>query len=82
MAPMLLQRIETHMVESRLGSLEAVTVRSTQSAITFFIKPNICLAALHCDTGSLPLETRTQLGELAENLSRNLAQSETTHVDH
>jgi hypothetical protein len=82
MAPTLLQRIETHMVESRLGSLEAVTVRSAQSAITFFIKPNICLAALHRDAASLPSETRTGLGELAEKLSLTFVQPEAPHVDH
>jgi predicted regulator of Ras-like GTPase activity (Roadblock/LC7/MglB family) len=82
MAPTLLQRIETHMIESRLGSLEAVTVRSAQSAITFFIKPNICLAALHRDAASLPSETRTGLGELAEKLSQTFVQPEAPHVDH
>jgi predicted regulator of Ras-like GTPase activity (Roadblock/LC7/MglB family) len=82
MAPMLLQRIETHMVESRLGSLEAVTVRSAQSAITFFIKPNVCLAALHRGAGSFASETRSELGALAERLSRALTQPEKPHVDN
>jgi predicted regulator of Ras-like GTPase activity (Roadblock/LC7/MglB family) len=80
-ASTLLQRIDTHIRETRLGALTAVTLHSAASAITFFTNKNICLAALHGD-GSLPQETRRQLGQLTEKLSRTFAQPEATHVDH
>jgi predicted regulator of Ras-like GTPase activity (Roadblock/LC7/MglB family) len=82
MAPMLLQRIDQHMVESQLGPLASMTLHSATSAITFFMKENICLAALHDDATGLTSDARTQLGELAEELSHAYAQSEASHVDH
>jgi len=82
MAPALLQRINAHMLESRLGPLDTMTLRSAHSAITFFMKGNICLAALHSDAPALAPETQAQVSELAEKLSRTFAQPETSHVDH
>jgi predicted regulator of Ras-like GTPase activity (Roadblock/LC7/MglB family) len=82
MAPALLQRIDAHMLESRLGSLDALTLRSTHSAITFFMTENVCLAALHSDAAALAFETQMQVSELAEKLSHTFAQPGTQHVDH
>jgi predicted regulator of Ras-like GTPase activity (Roadblock/LC7/MglB family) len=82
MAPALLQRINAHMLESRLGPLDTMTLRSAHSAITFFMKGNICLAALHSHAAALAPETQAQVSELAEKLSRTFAQPETSHVDH
>jgi predicted regulator of Ras-like GTPase activity (Roadblock/LC7/MglB family) len=82
MAPALLQRIDAHMLESSLGPLEAMTLRSAHSAITFFMKGNICLAALHSDAAALAPETQARVNELAEKLSRTFAQPGTPHVDH
>jgi len=82
MAPALLQRIDAHMLESRLGPLDTMTLRSAHSAITFFMKGNICLALLHSDVAALAPETQAQVSELAEKLSRTFAQPETPHVDH
>lgn len=82
MAPALLQRIDAHMLESRLGSLDALTLRSTHSAITFFMKENVCLAALHRDATALAFETQMQVSELAEKLSHTFAQPGTLHVNH
>jgi hypothetical protein len=65
-----------------LGPLDTVTLRSTHSAITFFMKGNICLAALHSHAAALAPETQAKVSELAENLSRTFAQPETSHVDH
>jgi predicted regulator of Ras-like GTPase activity (Roadblock/LC7/MglB family) len=81
-APALLQRIEAHMLESRLGPLDAMMLRSTHSAITFFMKENVCLAALHSDAAALASETQTQVSELVEKLSHKFAQPGTPHVDH
>jgi predicted regulator of Ras-like GTPase activity (Roadblock/LC7/MglB family) len=82
MAPALLQRVDAHMLESRLGPLDTMTLRSAHSAITFFMKGNICLAALHSNAAALAPETQAQVSELAEKLSRTFAQPETSHVDH
>jgi predicted regulator of Ras-like GTPase activity (Roadblock/LC7/MglB family) len=82
MAPMVLQRIDQHMVESQLGPLASMTLHSATSAITFFMKENICLAALHDDAAGLSSDARAQLGALAEELSHAYAQEEASNVDH
>ena len=81
MAPGLSERVAQHVRETKLGSLVAVTLYTSGSAVSFFAQGNICLTALHAE-GSLPPETRTQIAELVEKLSRKYAQTETPHVDH
>ena len=81
MAPALLERIVQHVRETKLGSLTAVTLYTSSSAISFFAQGSICLTALHAE-GSLPQQTRTQIAELVEKLSRTYAQTEKPHVDH
>jgi len=81
MAPAILKRISQHVRETKLGSLVAVTLYTSGSAMSFFVQGNICLTALHAE-GSLPPQTRTQIAELVEKLSRTYAQPETLHVDH
>ena len=81
MAPALMKRIAQHVRETKIGSLVAVTLYASRSAVSFFAQGNICLAAVHAD-GSLLAQTRTQIAELVEKLSRVYAQSETPHVDH
>ena len=82
MAPMMLQRIDQHMVESQLGPLTSMTLHSNASAITFFMKENICLAALHDSSAGLTSDARAQLSQLAEDLSHTYAHAEASHVDH
>src|SRR5438067_756391 len=81
MAPALVKRIAQHVRETKIGSLVAVTLYASRSAVSFFAQGNICLAAVHAE-GSLLAQTRTQIAELVEKLSRVYAQSETPHVDH
>jgi predicted regulator of Ras-like GTPase activity (Roadblock/LC7/MglB family) len=81
MAPALLERIDQHVRETTLGSLTAVTLYTSGSALSFFAHGNICLTALHAE-GSLLPKTRTQIAELVEKLSRTYAQTEKPHVDH
>jgi predicted regulator of Ras-like GTPase activity (Roadblock/LC7/MglB family) len=81
MAPALLERIDQHVHETKLGSLTAVTLYTSGSALSFFAHGNICLTALHAE-GSLLPKTRTQIAELVEKLSRTYAQTEKPHVDH
>src|SRR5205823_6856393 len=81
MAPAILERIVQHVRETKLGSLVAVTIYTSGSALSFFAQRNICMTALHAE-GSLPPQTRTQIAELVEKLSRTYAQPEAPHVDH
>jgi predicted regulator of Ras-like GTPase activity (Roadblock/LC7/MglB family) len=81
MAPALLERIDQHVRETTLGSLTAVTLYTSGSALSFFAHGNICLTALHAE-GSLLPKTRTQIAELVEKLSRTYAHTEKPHVDH
>jgi len=81
MAPALVKRIAQHVRETKIGSLVAVTLYASGSAVSFFAQGNICLTAVHAE-GSLLVQTRTQIAELVEKLSRVYAQSETPHVDH
>jgi predicted regulator of Ras-like GTPase activity (Roadblock/LC7/MglB family) len=69
MAPSLMQRIENHLVDTKLGPLRGMTLSSTKGAITFFMHENLCLAALHADV-DLPGETREKLSRIVHELSR------------
>ena len=80
-APSILERVASHVRETKLGSLVAVTLYTSGSAVSFFARGNICLSALHAET-SLPSQSRIQIAELVEKLSRTYAQPETPNVDH
>jgi predicted regulator of Ras-like GTPase activity (Roadblock/LC7/MglB family) len=81
MAPSLLQRIERHMLDTKLGSLTAVTLHCTKSPVTFFMQGNICLTVLQAG-GRLAPETQDELVNMTKELSRTYSQPETAHVDH
>jgi predicted regulator of Ras-like GTPase activity (Roadblock/LC7/MglB family) len=80
-APTLLQRIERHMFDTKLGPLNSMTLHGATSAVTFFMQGNICLSALHT-TEELAAETRRQLAQMVDELSRTYSQPEIPHVDH
>ena len=69
MAPALMQRIENHLVDTKLGALRGMTLSCVKGPITFFMHENLCLAALHADI-DLPGETRDKLGRIVHELSR------------
>jgi predicted regulator of Ras-like GTPase activity (Roadblock/LC7/MglB family) len=69
MAPALLQRVANHMVETKLGSLRAMTLSCAKAAVTFFMHNNLCLAALHAEE-ELATEIRDRLGRAVQELSR------------
>ena len=81
-APAVLQKIDKHMVNARLGPLRAVTLHAGKSPVTFLMHGNICLAALHAGNDELPSESRNRLAAMVEELSRTYAQPEPSHVDH
>lgn len=69
MAPALMQRIENHLVDTKLGPLRGMTLSCTKGAITFYMHENLCLAALHADL-DLPLGAREKLSRIVHELSR------------
>jgi predicted regulator of Ras-like GTPase activity (Roadblock/LC7/MglB family) len=69
MAPSLMQRIENHMVETKLGALRGMTLSCVKGAVTFFMHENLCLAALHA-SGDLTAEVREKLSRIVHELSR------------
>lgn len=69
MAPALMQRVENHLVDTKLGLLRGMTLSCTKGAVTFYMHENLCLAALHADL-DLPGETREKLSRVVHELSR------------
>jgi predicted regulator of Ras-like GTPase activity (Roadblock/LC7/MglB family) len=69
MAPSLMQRVENHLVDTKLGLLRGMTLSCTKGAVTFYMHENLCLAALHADL-DLPSETRDRLSRIVHELSR------------
>jgi predicted regulator of Ras-like GTPase activity (Roadblock/LC7/MglB family) len=69
MAPSLMQRIENHLVDTKLGALRGMTLSCVKGSITFYMHENLCLAALHSEV-DLPGETREKLGRIVHELSR------------
>ena len=81
MAPSLLQRIERYVLDTKLGSVTAVTLHCAKSPVTFFMQGNICLTVLH-GNGNLAYETQNELAKMTKELSRTYSQPEMTNVDH
>ncbi len=48
MAPSLMQRIENHLVDTKLGALRGMTLSCVKGAITFYMHENLCLARAPC----------------------------------
>jgi predicted regulator of Ras-like GTPase activity (Roadblock/LC7/MglB family) len=69
MAPALMQRVENHLVDTKLGTLRGMTLSCTKGAITFYMHENLCLGALHSAV-DLPPETREKLARVVHELSR------------
>src|SRR6266446_803317 len=82
MAPSLLQKIDNHMRDAKLGLFTGMTLHCAQWPLTFFMRGNICLTALHAG-GELTSETHAELARITQELSRTYSQSEpSSHVDH
>ncbi|MEP6810707.1 MAG: hypothetical protein ABI992_10720 [Chthoniobacterales bacterium] len=69
MAPSFFQRVGTHMAETKLGSLGAMTLFCEEAAVTFFMQDNLCLAAVH-EKKELSAEVRERLARVLLELSR------------
>jgi predicted regulator of Ras-like GTPase activity (Roadblock/LC7/MglB family) len=69
MAPSLMQRLENHIVDTKLGALRGMTLTCLKGAVTFFMHENLCLGALHSG-GDLTTEVREKLSRVLHELSR------------
>lgn len=69
MAPSLLQRIDNHISETKLGALRGMTLACSKAAVTFFMHDNLCLAAMHAN-GEMSADVRERLGRVVHELSR------------
>src|SRR5438552_1925178 len=82
MVPSLLQKIDNHMRDTKLGLFTGMTLHCAQWPLTFLMHGNICLTALHAG-GELTSETRAELARITQELSRTYSQPEPSfHVDH
>jgi len=81
MAPSVLQKIEKHVHETKLGSFAGITLLCSKSTISFFMQGNVCLSVLHSDR-RLESRTQDQLAEMVKEISRIYTQPDTAHVDH
>ncbi|HST29814.1 MAG TPA: hypothetical protein VLK27_03125 [Chthoniobacterales bacterium] len=80
MAPSMLERISQHLRGTKLGQLVAMTLYTSDSAVSFFARANVCLTALHDKT--LAPEVRVKLADLVDKLSKTYGQLEKPNVDH
>ncbi len=69
MAPSLLQKVENHMGETKLGALRAMTLSCEQASVTFLMQNNLCLAALHSNE-ELAADVREGLTRAVHELSK------------
>jgi predicted regulator of Ras-like GTPase activity (Roadblock/LC7/MglB family) len=81
MLPSVLQKIDKHLLETKLGALSALTLHVGKAPLTFIQRGKICLAALHAES-ELPSASRDQLVSMVEQLSNTYSEEEPAHVDH
>jgi hypothetical protein len=81
MAPAVLQKIDKHVSETKLGALNALTLQTAKGPLTFLMRGNIFLAVLHAG-GELSAGTHEQLTTMVEQLSHTYSEPEAAHVDH
>jgi predicted regulator of Ras-like GTPase activity (Roadblock/LC7/MglB family) len=68
-APGLVQRIENHITDTKLGALRGMTLACSKGTMTFFVHENLCLAALHSN-GEIAPEVRERLSRVVHEMSR------------
>ena len=81
MLPSVLQKIDKHLLETKLGALSALTLHTGKAPLTFLQRGNICLVALHAES-ELPAASRDQLVCMTEQLSNTYSEQHSSHVDH
>jgi len=79
-APALIDKIDNHLEDTKLGGLIAMTLHCGESSLTFFKQDKLSLTAWHKNGQDLSAETREQLAQLLQKVSRRY--QEPSHVDH
>ena len=72
MAPSIVQRVENHLEETKLGELRAMTLSCTSASVTFFTQDTLCLAVLHLN-GDLSSAVRERLNRIVQELSKTFS---------
>ncbi len=68
MAPSFLERLESHLAETKLGGLQTMTLTCAEASVTFLIQGNLSLAVLHAD--ELSPDVRQRLTRIVHALSQ------------
>ena len=68
LAPSIMQRVEKHLIETKLGALRTLTLSCAEAAITFLTRDNLCIAVLH-PHDKLAADVRKRLPRILEELS-------------
>jgi predicted regulator of Ras-like GTPase activity (Roadblock/LC7/MglB family) len=68
MAPSFLQRLESHLAETKLGGLQTMTLACAEASVTFLMQGNLSLAALHAE--ELSPDVRQRLTRIVHELSQ------------
>jgi len=63
-----MQRVEKHLLETKLGALRTLTLSCAEAAITFLTRDNLCIAILH-PHDKLAADVRKRLPRILEALS-------------
>ena len=78
-APALIDKIDNHLEDTRLGGLVAMSLHCGESTLTFFKQDKLCLTAWQKNGQDLSAESREQLALLLQQVSQ--AYPEPSHVD-
>jgi hypothetical protein len=78
--PALIDKIDNHLEDTKLGGLIAMTLHCGELSLTFFKQDKLCLTAWHKNGQDLNAEARVQLAQLLQKVS--ISYREPSHVDH
>jgi hypothetical protein len=79
-APALIDKIDNHLEDTKLGGLIAMTLHCSELSLTFFKQDKLCLTAWHKNGQDLNAETRERLAQLLHKVSKSYR--EPSNVDH
>ena len=78
--PALIDKIDNHLEDTKLGGLIAMTLHCGELSLTFLKQNKLCLTAWHKNGQDLNAESREQLAQLLQKVSQSYR--EPSHVDH
>jgi hypothetical protein len=78
--PALIDKIDNHLEDTKLGGLIAMTLHCGELSLTFFKQDKLCLTAWHQNGQDLNAAAREQLAQLLQRVSKSYR--EPSNVDH